>query len=167
MKIVTKGLLAAAAVIVAGALLVLPSYGQGRPGFAHGPGMMAGGPMGLRMLLHGANLTADQKTQVQQIMANHRPNFQNLFSQLRTAQDQLSNQFLSPGALNEADLAPQLQQVASIRSQIADESLKAALEVRNILTPDQLTNAAQLKSQMENLRSQMRNLQNQGTTTQQ
>ena len=122
--------------------------------------------MTLPLLLRGANLTADQKTQVQQIMANHRSTFQNLFSQLRVAQDQISSKLLSTGAVGESDLAPQLQQVSTLRSQLAEEGLRVALEIRNILTPDQLANAAQFKTQMQSLQSQMKNLMSPKSTPQ-
>jgi Spy/CpxP family protein refolding chaperone len=158
MKFPNKCAIAAAAVLVAGFLGT--AYAQPHPGF-RGPraGMMGeGAGMTLPLLLRGANLTADQKTQVQQIMSNHRSNFQTLFSQLRAAQDQISSKLLSTGPVGENDVAPQLQQVSTLRSQLAEEGLRVALEIRNILTPDQLASAAQLKTQMQSLRSQMKNL---------
>ena len=160
MKFVNKAGITVAVLVVTGCLLSLPSYAQPRPGF-HGPrpGMMGDGAgMTLPLLLRGANLTADQKTQVQQIMGNHRATFQNLFGQLRTAQDQISNKLFSTGAVSESDLTPQLQQVTALRSQLAEEGLRVALEIRGILTADQLANAAQLKTQMQALQSQMKNL---------
>lgn len=145
---------------VAVTLWSLAAYAQPRPGFHRPMGGMTGdgGGMMLPMLLRGANLTADQKAQMKQIMANHRANFQNLFSQLRAAQDQISDKLLSPGAVRDTDLAPQTQQIAQLRNQLADEGLRVVLEIRNILTPDQLAKAAQLKTQMQSLRNQMRNL---------
>ncbi len=136
----------------------LPLYGQSRPGF-HGRNEMAGGPgMMLPLLLRGAGLTADQKTQVRQIMANHRSSFRDLFSQLRAAQEQVSNEFLSAGGVQESDLAPQVQQISALRSQLAEENLKLALEIRGILTPEQLARVAQLKQQMDALRAQRKSL---------
>lgn len=166
MKFTNKCAITAAAVLVAGFLGT--AYAQPHPGF-RGPqgGMMGeGAGMTLPLLLRGANLTADQKTQVQQIMANHRSTFQNLFSQLRAAQDQISSKLLSTGAVGESDLAPQLQQVSTLRSQLAEEGLRVALEIRNILTPDQLANAAQFKTQMQSLQSQMKNLMSPKSTPQ-
>jgi Spy/CpxP family protein refolding chaperone len=128
--------------------------------------MGEGAGMTLPVLLRGANLTADQKTQVQQIMSNHRAAFQSLFSQLRAAQDQISSTLLSAGPVGESDVAPQLQQVSALRSQLAEEGLRVTLEIRNILTPDQLARAAQLKTQMQSLRSQMRNLMQPNPTQQ-
>jgi Spy/CpxP family protein refolding chaperone len=121
---------------------------------------MAGDGTGiaLPLLLRGANLTSDQKAQVQQIMANHRPTFRDLFSQLRAAQDQMANKLFSAGRLQEGDLAPQVQQIAQLRNQLAEEGLRVVLEIRGVLTPEQLAKASQLKSQMQSLHSQMRSL---------
>jgi Spy/CpxP family protein refolding chaperone len=158
MKFSNKCAATAAAVLIAGFLGT--AYAQPHPGF-RGPraGMMGeGAGMTLPLLLRGANLTADQKTQVQQIVGNHRATFQSLFSQLRAAQDQISSKLLSTGAVSESDLAPQLQQISTLRSQLAEEGLRVALEIRSILTPDQLAKAAQFKTQMQSLRSQMKSL---------
>jgi Spy/CpxP family protein refolding chaperone len=150
---------------VTGSLLVgvclwaLPVHAQLRPG-PHERGGMAGDGTGiaLPLLLRGANLTSDQKSQVQQIMANHRATFRDLFGQLRAAQDQMASKLFSTGRLQEADLAPQVQQIAQLRNQLADEGLRVVLEIRGVLTPEQLAKASQLKSQMQSLHSQMRSL---------
>jgi Spy/CpxP family protein refolding chaperone len=158
MKFMNKCTVSAAAVLVAGFLGT--AHAQPRPGF-RGPraGMMGeGAGMTLPLLLRGANLTADQKTQVKQIVGNHRAAFQTLLSQLRAAQDQISGKLLSTGAVGAADLAPQLQQISTLRSQLAEEGLRVALEIRNLLTPDQLAAAAQFRTQMQSLQSQMRSL---------
>lgn len=155
-----KGLALIGTALVVVSLRALPSYAQPSPGF-HGPrgGMMGDGAgMMLPLLLRAANLTADQKTQVQQIMANHRATLHDLFSQLRAVQDQMSTKLFSAGAVGETDLAPQTQQISDLRNQLAEEGLKVVLEIRNILTPDQLAKASQLKAQMESLRNQMKNL---------
>ena len=117
-----------------------------------------GAGMMLPTLLRGANLRADQKDQIKQIMANHRATFQDLFSRLRAAQEQMSNKFLSPGAVSENDLVPHTQQISSLRNQLAEEGLRVMLEIRNLLTPDQLAKVSQLKAQMQSLHNQMRGL---------
>ena len=150
---------AVGAVLIAVGLWTLPVYGQSRPGF-HGPrGRIGDGPgMMLPLLLSGANLTADQKTQVHQIMADHRSTFRDLFSQLRAAQEQMSGKLFSAEAVQESDLGSQIQQISALRNQLAQESLKVVLEIRGVLTPEQLAQAAQLKQQMDALRAQRRSL---------
>jgi Spy/CpxP family protein refolding chaperone len=88
------------------------------------------------MLLRGANLTVDQKAQVQQIMTNHRATFRDLFSQLRAAQDQMANKLFASGKLQEADLTPEVQKISQLRNQLAEEGLRVVLEIRGILTPE-------------------------------
>ena len=112
----------------------------------------------LPMLLRSANLTADQKTQVRQIMANHRAAFRDLFNQLRAVQQDMSTKLFSTGAVQEADLTADNQQIAALRSQLAQEGLKVVLEIRNILTTDQLTSVAQRYQQLQSVREQMRNM---------
>jgi Spy/CpxP family protein refolding chaperone len=121
---------------------------------------MAGDGTGiaLPLLLRAANLTPDQKAQVRQIMANHRVTLRELLNQLRAAQDQMANKLFSTGRLQEADLAPQVQRIAQLRNQLAEEGLRVVLEIRGVLTTEQLVKASQLKSQMQSLQSQMRSL---------
>ena len=155
----TKTIGVTGSLLVGVCLWALPTHAQLRPG-PHERGGMAGDGTGiaLPLLLRGANLTSDQKAQVQQIMANHRPTFRDLFSQLRAAQDQMANKLFSAGRLQEGDLAPQVQQIAQLRNQLAEEGLRVVLEIRGVLTPEQLAKASQLKSQMQSLHSQMRSL---------
>ena len=155
----TTNISAMGTVLVAVCLWALPGHAQLRPG-AHERGGMAGDGTGiaLPLLLRGANLTSDQKAQVQQIMSNHRAILRDLFSQLRAAQDQMANKLFSTARLQEADLAPQVQQITQVRNQLAEEGLRVILEIRGVLTPEQLAKASELKAQMEALHSQMRNL---------
>lgn len=148
--------ISAIGVLVAACLWALPGYAQSRMGPHERGGDGTG--IALPLLLRAANLTPDQKAQVQQIMANHRVTLRELFNQLRAAQDQMANKLFSAGRLQEADLAPQAQQIAQLRNQLADEGLRVVLEIRGVLTPEQLAKASQLKSQMQSLQSQMRSL---------
>jgi len=125
-------------------------------------GMMRHGRMGMGMgmgfplFLHGVNLTADQKTQVQQIMANHRETFRGVLSQLRSVHSEIESKILSAGNVEEADLTAPIQQLSQLQSQLSDENLKVTLEIRSLLTPDQLAQAAQYRDQMQARREQMR-----------
>ena len=159
MNFSTKTIGAIGCLVIVASLWALPAHAQLRPGPHEREGIAGDGTgIALPLLLRGANLTADQKVQVQQIMANHRVTLRHLFSQLRTAQDEMANKLFSTAKLQEADLAPQAQQIAQLRNQLADEGLRVVLEIRGVLTPEQLAKASQLKSQMQSLRSQMRSL---------
>jgi Spy/CpxP family protein refolding chaperone len=160
MNFSTKTAGTVATILVAVCVCTLPSYGQSRPKPHEPLGSMTGDEtrMALPLLLRGAKLTPDQKAQVQQIMANHRGRFRDLFSKLRATQDQIANKLFSAERLQEADLAPQVQEISQLRNQLTEQGLRVVLEIRGVLTADQLAKASQLKSQMESLHSQMRSL---------
>jgi Spy/CpxP family protein refolding chaperone len=126
-----------------------------------GPGgmMMGDGPgMMFPLMFRKLDLTADQQTQVQNIMASHRDTFHSLFQQLETANNAMTDKLFAPGEFKVEDLASQTQSVSQIRDQLMQEGLKVALEMRGVLTPDQLTQAAQLKDQMRAIHAEMRSL---------
>ena len=120
-------------------------------------GDWAGGGM-LRLLVRGAELTDDQKAQVRQIVASHRPRFQALRAQLRTAIQQLTDRLYAAGPLAVEDLAPLRQQIGQLRDQLGQEALQTALEVRAVLTPEQLAKVAHVRQRLQELRSEMRTL---------
>lgn len=144
--------------LIAVGLWTFPADAQHRAGF-RGPRRIAGDTsMSFPLLLRGANLTADQKSQVRQIMANHRDTLRNLFGQLRAARQDMSNKLFSTGGIQESDLASDIQQISLLRKQLTEEGLKVMLEIRGVLTSAQLANAAQRYQQLQALRAQMRNL---------
>ncbi|PYO56383.1 MAG: hypothetical protein DMD83_14710 [Candidatus Rokuibacteriota bacterium] len=148
---VTGVLLLAAWVVPVGAQADGPFHGRGPRG-GWGGGLMLGVP------LHSPNLTPDQRTQVQSILSTYRSSARPIIQQLRQAQSGLGDKLLAPGQLPAADLQSQLQQISQLRTQLLQLSAQATLEVRNLLTPDQLSAAAQTKDKMRDLRSQMRQL---------
>ena len=119
-----------------------------------GPGMM------LPMLLRGLDLTDAQRGQIKTIMSDNRGKLHPLFQQLRTAHEEVANKLLTPGNVSRDDLAPQLQQMERLRGQLMEEGLTVMLEVRKVLTPEQLAKAAQLKERMHALHQEMRDLFN-------
>jgi Spy/CpxP family protein refolding chaperone len=137
-------------------LLCIPAYGQhhfmGMGPMGDGPGMM------LPLLLKGVNLTTEQQTRVRGIMDTHRPTLHTLFQQLRTAHEEMANKLFAPGAVQAGDLTPQVQHIAQLREQLMQEGLKVTLEVREVLTAEQLAKAAEIKQRMQTLHQEMRNL---------
>jgi len=148
---VTGVLLLAAWVVPVGAQADGPFHGRGPRG-GWGGGLMLGVP------LHSLNLTPDQQTQAQSILSTYRSSARPIIQQLRQAQSGLGDKLLAPGQLQAADLQSQLQQIGQLRTQLLQLSAQATLEVRSLLTPDQLSAAAQTKDKLRDLRSQMRQL---------
>jgi Spy/CpxP family protein refolding chaperone len=105
-------------------------------------------------ILRAVGLTDEQKAQIRQIYANHRPQLQALYQQLRAAERQLRDQLYGPNPPTVADLDP----INRLREQLAAERLQIALEIRNVLTPEQLARAAQIRQRLQQLRQQERSL---------
>jgi Spy/CpxP family protein refolding chaperone len=78
--------------------------------------------------------------------------------QLRRAQEELADKLIAPGQVQVADVQPQLQQIGQLREQLLQNSAQIALDVRAILTPEQLAKAGQVKTRMQQLRVEMRQL---------
>ena len=123
--------------------------GWGGPGGHHGGGGAFGWP-----ILRAVGLSDDQKAQIRQIYTAHRPQLQALGQQMRVARQQLGDKLYSATPPSAADLAS----ITQLRDQMAQERLAIALTIRAVLTPDQLTKAAQIRQQMQQLRQQMRDL---------
>ena len=133
------------------------AFAQGWPGGGGRNSWLEGGPM-LPMLIKGGELTDAQRGQVKQIVANHRPQFEGLVKQLRAARETLDTRLFGKDAVTAADVTPTVQQISQLRSQLMQESLLVALEIRNIMTPDQLAKAAQFRERLSALRQEMQSL---------
>lgn len=122
------------------------------PPLGDGPGMM------LPLLLKGVDLTPEQEAKVHSIMTAHHATFRTLFTQLRAAHEEMADKLFAPGAVTTEDLAPQTQRMTQLRDQLMRDGLNVMLEIRTLLTPEQLAKAAQLKTRMQALQSEMRSL---------
>lgn len=132
------------------------------PGFGAPLGGMRGS-MGstdgeLWLMVRAASLTPEQQAKVRGILSTHRATTRPLIEQLRQAQQELGAKLLAPGPLQPADLQPQLGRIGQLRDQLAQDGAQAALEVRAVLTPEQLARAAQTKERLTQLREEMRQL---------
>ena len=150
---------------VLAAVLVVPIAGaQPRgffmpaPGAGSGPGGEGDATMMFPMLLRRLGLTPDQSRQVRDIMEKHRPKFQALFTEVRAANEAMASRLFSPGTVTAAELDPSIRQVASLREQLVREGANVALEIRTVLTPEQLAKAADIRQKLEALHTQMKQL---------
>jgi Spy/CpxP family protein refolding chaperone len=112
-------------------------------------------PMPLMMALKQANLTSDQQTQVHQIMAANFTQAQPLLQQLHTVHDQIADKLLSTGPVSAADIAPLQNQESQIHQQLDQQMLASALQIRALLTPEQLARVADLHTKLKALREQI------------
>ncbi|HEU4439258.1 MAG TPA: periplasmic heavy metal sensor [Methylomirabilota bacterium] len=131
------------------------------PPAGHEPGMHR--PMGrtdgdLWLLIRSANLTPEQQTKVREILSAHRSTARPLIEQLRQAQQELGAKLLAPGAVQSGDIEPLLLRIGQLRDNLALDSAQAVLEVRAVLTPEQIARAAQTRERLRQLRDEMRQL---------
>jgi Spy/CpxP family protein refolding chaperone len=145
----------AVTVLAFGAVHARPHFGEGAGpmmgGGEDGPGMM------LPVLLRSVHLTPEQEAQVKKIMADRRAQG-SLAAELRAAQGALLDRLFAAGDLKAIDVKPELDRLTRARQQLMEHALGTALEVRKVLTPEQLTRAAQVKDRMRALRAEMRQL---------
>lgn len=108
--------------------------------------------------LRGVSLTDAQREQVRQIEQAGWAQAKGGFEQMRSLHEQIMARLLAPGSVTEADLAPLVQQEQTLRAQEDEQRLARALQVRQILTPQQLAEAASRHQQLENLHEQKHQL---------
>jgi Spy/CpxP family protein refolding chaperone len=112
----------------------------------------------LHQLLRVANLTADQKGQVHEIMRATFQQNRSIRQQLRAIREQIVDKLASSGSVSASDIAPLQQQAESLRTQLDADWLQTALKIRGLLTSTQLSHVAQVHTQMKSLKAQMKSV---------
>jgi Spy/CpxP family protein refolding chaperone len=140
--------------VVAVGLSVLPARAQHRVmdrEMGRDPGMFY-------VLFRGANLTPDQEAKVKTILAAHRAKTRELMKQSRAAREEMTDKLFGPGTVTAKDLQPMRQRIAQLWEELSQDRLSAALEIRAVLTPEQLAKAAKLKDRFRELHAEMQAL---------
>jgi Spy/CpxP family protein refolding chaperone len=143
----------AAALILAGCAWAPAALAQGPGAWPGARGL--GGAGVLPLMLRSANLTPDQQDRVRSIVSARRAAVRALVQQLRQAQDELADGLLAPATTQAADLDPQLQKIGQLRQQLLQSSAQTALEIRAVLTPEQLARVTKSKDRLRQLRSEI------------
>lgn len=125
------------------------------------PGMMHAGYMDF---LDGVRLTPTQRGRMRQIVQQAWVADKADVAQLRSLRGQIADSLAGAGAVTQASLEPLEQQAAELREKLDADRLAAALQVRSLLTPDQLGTAANVHAQLKALRDQERALLAPGLT---
>lgn len=112
----------------------------------------------LLMGMQAAHLTADQQNQVNQILQSNRSQTASLIQQLQSVHEQIADKLLASGTVSVSDLTPLENQAAQLDAQIQQQTLNASVQIRAILTPDQVTRMAQFHQKMAALQAQMKSL---------
>jgi Spy/CpxP family protein refolding chaperone len=147
-------------IFTAGALALVLAAGTGPMGYGMpgGGGCGHDGFVGGPRLLHALNLSADQKQQVQAILQSHRATFKQLATNERTARGAIADAMFGTNTVTQQTLDGLVQQEAQARTALMNERLAVALQVRGILTPDQIQKASTIHTGMKQLRTQMQAL---------
>ncbi|NET34424.1 MAG: Spy/CpxP family protein refolding chaperone [Cyanothece sp. SIO1E1] len=95
--------------------------------------------------LQELDLSPEQSEQIQSIREQARPEKESLREQLREARTQLQS-LLSSNA-TDGQLRQQHQQIQELHQQLSDQRFENMLAIRQILTPEQRTQAAEFISQ--------------------
>ncbi len=144
MKKVTIAILAVA-VLALGAVFIFAQKGEMRRGGFGGKGF--GGP-GFERMFEKLNLSDEQKTQVKTILEDSKTRIKPLMESIRENHKQIEN-LGTDGVFNE----PQVQQFATAQAettkQLVIEKERTKAQIFAILTPEQRTQAAQMKEQMK------------------
>lgn len=160
-----------AGLLLAGACAA-PAWAQpGPPMLPPPPGMMRHGepPLGpmpfgddpalmLPALLQGVGLTDEQRAQVRDVLQANREGLFTRFEQLRSANQALADALVSTDPVSEETLQPLLDRVVRLRGEIMRQGLRVVLQVRALLTAEQLARAAEVKGKLRELHEQMRAL---------
>jgi Spy/CpxP family protein refolding chaperone len=110
-------------------------------------------------LLRGVNLTDAQKQQIRSIEQADKTQIKTAAQQLHALHDQLASAMLS-GATLEQLTAIQLRE-DTLRAQIAAQMLTTAVQVRGVLTADQLSAASAQHAKLAALHDQERAVEHQ------
>lgn len=144
---------------------------MGGPGMAGGPmmggpmmgGPMAGGPgmmggMASERMLDAVNATAEQRTQIHQIMDAARADLRAQREATRALHDQARQLFTQPTVDARAAEALRVQKMAA-HDQASKRMLQAMLDVSRVLTPEQRTRIGELMAQRRQQMEQRRGRQ--------
>src|SRR5207247_10235148 len=114
--------------------------------------------MRLQLLLPGASVPDEQEAQVPKSMAGRRTQTRALVREMRAGQAALLDKLFGAGDLKANDLKPELDRLTRARAQLMDHAVTTALDIRKVLTPEQLARTAKIKDRMRVLHDQMREL---------
>ncbi len=112
-----------------------------------------GGGEGME-ILHALNLTDAQKTQVHEAEHAAWGQAKPIMAEMRSTHEQMATALTVSGPVTAEQLAPMMQKEEQLHGQLDQIHLNAVLQIRNMLTPEQITQAAALHEKLAALHSQ-------------
>ena len=105
-----------------------------------------GGPGGRRGdFLEQLNLSEAQMQDIREIRERYGPDLQELHGDIRSERDQLRQ--LMAGSASESEIRSQHSRVLNLHQEMAETRFDSMLEIRNVLTPEQRQEWAELVEQ--------------------
>src|SRR5207247_8598869 len=115
-----------------------------------------GGLPGGGRVLHALALSPDQKQGVHDILREHRPTLAQLGANEEASRQAIADKLLGTGTVTQNDLDALVQQESQARTALMRERLATALEVRKVLTPEQIQKAVTINAGMKQLHERLR-----------
>ncbi len=107
------------------------------------------------MALRAAALTPSQQKQIHDIVNASRTSSEPQMQQMHSIRDQIADKLLSSGSVTAADLAPLLAQQTAIQQQLDNQMVATAIQIRGVLTPDQLSKVASVNEKLKQIHTQI------------
>lgn len=121
--------------------LTSPAIAQEAPNNGRGRGDRGGRGM---QMLEQLNLSETQRQQIQAIREQAKANSEQLREQMQTAREQM--RALMASNASESELRQQHQVIENWRDQMSDRRFDTMLQIRQVLTPEQRAQLAELKA---------------------
>jgi Spy/CpxP family protein refolding chaperone len=111
-------------------------------------------------LLNALNLTPEQKAKMELSKDAFREAQRAYLGEVRVLRKEVGDKLFGPNPVREADVAAQITKIADLREKLLRDGFRIALEVRQVLRPDQLAKAAAIRQQLIGIQSEVRELYN-------
>jgi len=136
--------------VAAGLLAAGIAQAQGLYPGTH-PGMRGDAPHGYLGFLQGVTMTDAQQSRMHDIMHATWQQLKPQRQQLRSLREQIGGDLASTAAVSPAQLVALQQQAQALQNQLDQARLATAMQVRALLTQDQLGQAASVHAQLSAL----------------
>jgi Spy/CpxP family protein refolding chaperone len=137
----------------------LPVHGQSRNADTQAMIVVTFGLLSPR-LLSALNLTPEQAAKIEVIKKTLGEAQKAYLRDVIPLRTEVADKLFGPNAVREADVARQITKIADLREKILREGARLAVEVRNVLRPDQLAKAAAIRQQLLEIQNEVRGLYN-------
>ena len=111
-------------------------------------------------LLNALNLTPEQAAKIEESRNALREANKAYVKEVVPLRKEIADKLFGPNPVREGDVASQITKIADLREKILREGFRIALEVRQVLRPDQLAKAAAIRQQLLEIQNEVRGLYN-------